>query len=110
MIIKKRFGPRNFVEYLHLKNTYPIGSKGKKKQQVLGEGGSGYFYKQPLAEKKAYTEQQNALVGPYGPWKKFYGGRKNMGNLTWTAKALPPIATSFDRLNEHWGEIEEVLL
>ena len=25
-----------------------------------------------------------------------------MGNITWTAKA-PPIATSFDHLNEHWG-------
>ena len=70
MIIKKRFGPRNFVEYLHLKGTYSIGSKGKKKQQVYGKGAQVIYTNNPQLRKKAYTEQQNALVGPYGPWKK----------------------------------------
>ena len=34
IIIKKRFGPRNFVQYLHLKDVYSVGPKHRKKQQV----------------------------------------------------------------------------
>ena len=35
MIIKKRFGVRNFVQYLALKDTYSIGPKVKKKKQEV---------------------------------------------------------------------------
>ena len=45
LIIKKRFGPRNFVQYLHLKDVYTVGPKAKKEQQVYVKGGSGYIYK-----------------------------------------------------------------
>ena len=34
IIIKKRFGPRNFVQQLGFKVVYSIGSKKKKPQQV----------------------------------------------------------------------------
>ena len=35
MIIKKRFGVRNFVQFLALKDTYSIGPKVKKKKQEV---------------------------------------------------------------------------
>ena len=43
--------------------------------------------------------------GHSGPWKKFYGGPKDLRahKLTWTAKEPPPVYTSLDHLNEHWG-------
>ena len=34
IIIKKRFGPRNFVQQLGFKDVYTIGPKKKKTQQV----------------------------------------------------------------------------
>ena len=51
LIIKKRFGPRNFVQYLGLKEVYTVGISAKKKQQVFLKGGPGYIYKQDLGEK-----------------------------------------------------------
>ena len=58
LIIKKRFGPRNFVQYLHLKDVYTVGTKAKKEQQVYVKGGTGYVYKQAPDEKAAYDSQQ----------------------------------------------------
>ena len=45
MQIKKRFGPRSFVDYLHLNDVYSIGTKPRKQQQVFLKGGVGYVYK-----------------------------------------------------------------
>ena len=52
MVIKKRFGARNFVSYLGLKDVYSIGSKPRKSQQSYVKEGSGYLYKQAPPEKK----------------------------------------------------------
>ena len=89
MIIKKRFGDRNFVQYLGLKDTYSLGTKAKRKKQEFLKGGPGYVYKQPLSEKKAYESQQVYSVGHSGPWKKFYGGPKDTRSFRWSAKAPP---------------------
>ena len=32
--VKKRFGPRNFIHDLHLKDVYSVEPKPRKKQQV----------------------------------------------------------------------------
>ena len=105
MIIKKRFGPKSFVSYLGLKDVYSVGSKPRKKQQVLGRGSTGYLYKPIPSERRAYEQQQATSVGHSGPWKKNYGGPKDLRahKLTWTAKEPPPVYTSLDHLNEHWG-------
>ena len=58
LIIKKRFGPRNFVQYLGLKEVYTVDTKAKKEQQVFLKGGTGYIYKQSPEEKAAYDSQQ----------------------------------------------------
>ena len=88
MIIKKRFGPKSFVSYLGLIDVYSVGSKPRKKQQVLGRGSTWYMYKPIPSEKRAYEQQQATSVGHSGPWKKFYGGPKDLRahKLTWTAK------------------------
>ena len=44
MIIKKRVGDRNFVQYLGLKDTYSLGTKAKRKKQEFLKGGPGYVY------------------------------------------------------------------
>ena len=105
MIIKKRFGPKGFVSYLGLKDVYSIGTKPRKKQQVLGRGSTGYLYKPIPSERRANEQQQATSSGHSGPWKKFYGGPKDLRahKLTWTAKEPPPVYTSLDHLNEHWG-------
>ena len=101
MIIKKRFGPKSFVSYLGLKDVYSVGPKPRKKQQVS----TGYLYKPIPSERRAYEQQQATSSGHSGPWKKFYGGPKDLRahKLTWTAKEPPPVYTSLDHLNEHWG-------
>ena len=67
MIIKKRFGPRVFLDYLHLNDVYSIGTKPKKQQQVFLKGGVGYVYKTPPAQKKAADFQQANSIGHAGP-------------------------------------------
>ena len=52
MIIKKRFGARNFVQYLGLKDTYSIGPKAKRKKQEFLKGGPGYVHKQAHLRKE----------------------------------------------------------
>ena len=75
LIIKKRFGPRNFVQYLHLKDVYSVGTKAKKEQQVYVKGGTGYIYKQTPDEKAAYDSQQAINTTRQGSLTPhFYGG------------------------------------
>ena len=73
LIIKKRFGPRNFVQYLHLKAVYSVGTKAKKEQQVYVKGGTGYIYKQTPDEKAAYDSQQAINTTRQGSLNPHYG-------------------------------------
>ena len=53
MQIKKRFGPRSFVDYLHLNDVYSIGTKPKKQQQeVFLKGDQGMFTKHHQLKRK----------------------------------------------------------
>lgn len=54
MKIKKRYGKRNFVQYLRLKKAYTLKGKGKKKQIVFVPGVTS-FYRPPkndISEKE----------------------------------------------------------
>ena len=66
LIIQKRFGPRNFVQYLGLKEVHTVGTKAKKEQQVFVKGGTGYIYKQSPEEKTAYDSQQSINTTRHG--------------------------------------------
>ena len=55
LIIKKRIGPRNFVQYLGLKEVYTVGTNVKKEQQVFVKGGTGYIYNNCLKRKQPMT-------------------------------------------------------
>jgi len=100
--IWKRFGPKSAYQYLHLDGVYTVGTSAKKKQQVYLKGGSGYIYKQDPGEKKKLDNQQLINVGHSGTWKKFYGGAKDTRGFRWTAKATPPVRTSFDHFVDNW--------
>ena len=104
MQIKKRFGPRSFVDYLHLNDVYSIGTKPRKQQQVFLKGGVGYVYKTKPSEKKAIDTQKTYSVDQPGPWKHFYGGNKSadVRSFRWSAKEPPKISTGGDPLIENW--------
>ena len=72
LIIKKRFGPRNFVQYLHLKDVYTVGTKAKKEQQVYVKGGTGYIYKQTPVERAAYDSQQTINTSRHGSFTPYF--------------------------------------
>ena len=94
--IWKRFGPRSAFQYLNLSGVYSVGTKAKKKQQVFLKGGDGYIYKQDPGEKKKLHS---------GAWKKFYGGPKDTRGFRWSAKAMPPVRTSFDHFVDNWDRV-----
>ena len=102
MQIKKRFGARSFVDYLHLNDVYSIGTKPKKQQQVFLKGGSGYVYKTPPAEKKTADIQKSYSVNQPGPWKHFYDGYHDSRSFRWSAKEAPRVSTGGDGLIENW--------
>lgn len=102
--IWKRFGPRSAYQYLHLPETYTIGSKPKKKKQVFLKGGPGYIYKQPPTLADSYKRQQLFNSGHSGPWKHFYGGPKDTRSFRWSAKAPNPVPTTSDPMIEEWGK------
>ena len=90
LIIKKRFGPRNFVQYLGLKDVYTVGTKAKKEQQVFVKGGTGNIYKQSPEEKAAYDSQQAINTTRHGSLTPhFYGGIQDNRAFRWLAK--PPL-------------------
>ena len=77
IIIKKRFGPRNFVQYLHLNDVYSIGPKPKKKQQVVFNNPQDYIIPQSAVNNALYSAQQAETVEKQGtatPFAKYYGG------------------------------------
>ena len=93
---------RSAFQYLNLDGVYSVGTKAKKKQQVFLKGGNGYIYKQDPGEKKKLDNQQLNNVGHSGAWKKFYGGPKDTRGFRWSAKAMPPVRTSFDHFVDNW--------
>ena len=64
--IWKRFGPRSAFQYLHLPRVYTVGSKAKKKQDVILKGGSGCIYKQAPDEKQRLDNHRMINVGHSG--------------------------------------------
>ena len=77
--IKKRFGPRNFVQYLHLNDVYSIGPKPKKKQQVVFNNPQEYIIPQSIENNASYAAQQAETMEKQGAatsrsFAKYYGG------------------------------------
>ena len=103
IIIKKRFGPCNFVQYLHLNDVYSVGPKPRKKQQVYIKNPQDYIIPQSSVNSALYNAQQAETVeraGANKTFSKYYGGTGDNRSFVWTAKPLPPVATSLDRLGE----------
>ena len=77
IIIKKRFGPRNFVQQLDLKPVYSIGTKKKKAQKVGFNRPLDYII--PQSDVSAFSRELQQSVNAYknGASKSFanyYGG------------------------------------
>ena len=103
IIIKKRFGPRNFVQYLHLKDVYSVGPKPRKKQQVYIKNPQDYIIPQSTVNSVLHDMQQGETVENKGASKhfaKYYGGTGDSRSFVWTAIPRPPVATSMDRLGD----------
>ena len=105
IIIKKRFGPRNFVQYLDLKNVYSIGSKLKKPQQVVFKNPLDYIQPQSAVNDLTREVQQSFNTyqkGASATFANYYGGSGDTRSFVWTAKPLPPVVTSLDRLGSDY--------
>ena len=103
--IKKRFGPRNFFQYLHLKDVYSIGSKPKKAQQVVFNNPQDYITPQSDMNSLTREVQQSFNTAQNGASKTFanyYGGVGDTRQFVWTSKPTPPGATSMDQLGEDY--------
>ena len=77
IIIKKRFGPRNFVQQLNLKHVYSVGTKKKKAQKIGFNNQLDYII--PQSDVNAFTRevQQSVNTAQNGASKTFanyYGG------------------------------------
>ena len=93
MRIKKRFGPRNFVQYLGLKNDdYALVPKKKKKQTVFIPGVDTIYRNDPGSQAELEA-QQSANAIRFIPHKY-----EDQRAYRYTAKALPPVVHSFDRM------------
>ena len=105
IIIKKRFGPRNFVQQLGFKDVYTIGSKKKKAQQVTFDNPQDYILPQSDINDFTRDMQQSYNTAQKGSSKTFanyYGGTGDTRGFIHTAKPLPPVPTSMDRLTEDY--------
>ena len=101
LIIKKRFGPRNFVQQLGFKDVYSIGGKPRKKQQVVFKNPLDYIQPQTAVNDLTREVQQGFNTyqkGASTTFANYYGGSGDTRGFVWTAKPLPPVATSLDRL------------
>jgi hypothetical protein len=99
MLIKKRFGKRNFVQYLHLRNGYSIIPTPKKKQTVYLSGYDTGLYKRSQADKIALQHQ--AL----NQKQKFFKSMYDPVGLSTFAKPLPPKFTSYDHLMQDYDTV-----
>ena len=61
MIIKKRFGARNFVQYLGLKDTYSVRTKAKRKQQECLKVVQAMYTNNPDLRKELMTLNKHIL-------------------------------------------------
>ena len=105
IIIKKRFGPRNFVQQLDFKDVYSVTPKKKKPQQVGFDNPQEYIIPQNDINTFTRDMQQSYNTAQKGASKTFanyYGGTGDTREFIWTAKPLPPVATSMDRLGEDY--------
>ena len=105
IIIKRRFGPRNFVQQLGFKDVYTIGPKKKKEQQVGFDNPQEYILPQSDINEFTKDMQQSYNTAQKGASKAFanyYGGTGDTRGFIHTAKPLPPVATSLDRLGEDY--------
>ena len=96
IIIKKRFGPRNFVQQLGFKDVYTIGSKKKKAQQVTFDNPQDYILPQSDINDFTRDMQQSYNTAQKGSSKTFanyYGGTGDTRGFIHTAKPLPPVPT-----------------
>ena len=71
LIIKKRFGPRNFVQQLGFKDVYSIGSTPRKKQQVVFKNPLDYIQPQTAVNDLAREVQQGFNTYQKGATKTF---------------------------------------
>ena len=95
MIIKKRFGKRNFVQYLGLKNDdYALVPKKKKKQKVYIPG-VNVIYRNDPGSQAELEAQQLANSIRFIPHKY-----EDTRAYRYTAKTLPPVVHSSDRMAE----------
>jgi hypothetical protein len=99
MLIKKRFGARNFVQYLNLKNNYKVGPRPKAKQQAYNVGYDPYIGKQSKMDYLLLQHQRaNDSQRHYG-----YNTENRRGFFSnASAKPIPPVHTSMDWLAEDW--------
>ena len=103
LIIKKRFGPWNFVQYLHLKDVYSVGPKPRKKHQVYMKNPQEYIIPQSIVNSVLHGMQEGETVKNKEASKhfaKYYWGTGDSRSFVWTAKPRPPVATSLDRLGD----------
>ena len=61
-IVKKRFGPRNLVQYLNLKHVCTVGPKPRKEQQVCIENPQDYIIPQSGVNEVLKNMQQGENV------------------------------------------------
>ena len=93
MRIQKRFGPRNFVQYLGLKNDdYALVPKTKKRKTEYIPGVSTVYRNDPGSQAELEA-QQAANAIRFIPHKY-----EDQRAYRYTAKALPPVVHSFDRM------------
>ena len=93
MIIKKRFGKRNFVQYLGLNNDdYSLVPK-KKKKKVEYIPGVDVTYRNPPGSQAEFEAQQLANSVRFIP-HRFEDSRA----YRYTAKSTPPVVHSYDRM------------
>ena len=82
---------------------YSVGPKPRKEQQVYIKNPLDYIIPQSAVNSALYNAQQAETVEKAGANKtfaKYYGGTGDNRSFVWTAKPLPPVATSLDRLGE----------
>jgi hypothetical protein len=100
MIIKKRFGKRNFVQYLGLQNDdYALVPKKKKKKTEYIPGVSVTYRNDPGSQAELEAQQMANSV-------RFIPHRfEDQRAYRYTAKTLPPVVHSYDRLGVDPGEV-----
>ena len=92
IIIKKRFGPCNFVQYLHMNDVYSVGPKSRKEQQVYIKNPQEYIIPQSTVNSALYNVQQAETVEKDGANKTFamdYGGTGDNRSFVWTVMPRP---------------------